>query len=532
MTYQVYQKSIFYQSEYNQSKGNLVYVNLECPSDEFTYVIVSNNTGNSQTTINQLSSQVSSSKDVENLLDHVSWRIFIYLCGKTCQNFTYSTYDIQEVRPNSTGCFSDSADDIYRSSSRCSSINCTNAVNSYSGGRWFSFLIAGLICLFGNSVVILDKIISLRKKQHKDKEIQIYHTLVLNLALADLLMGIYMTAFGFEIKHRASIGVFFSSEPILCNALGIIRLMSCQVSITILFIISFYRLIGVIKPYKSLHFKFIVTLVILTWLIWLVVAAMPLIPLHPLKSAFVYGFVKNRQIDQDSVIFFAKLASFVEEKILPSFVNVPEVKSVFQNVIQFPTSSVFEKFSASLGWIGFEPANWKLVGFYDSKYFCSPDYLVENDKIRLRDYFDLTLLFYNFVISVAIMIAYVLVTINISNNSCSEMFVADCKWLSGNFCCACEELGHSDAARLAENRQMFRRISIIILTDVACWVPVCVMSIVDWRFPTTNTEELISRSISFHTVIIILVPLNSILNPFIYSFHLWKLLFKHIKSKF
>ena len=531
MTYQVNQKSIFYQSEYNQSNSNLVYVSLECPSDEFTYVIVSNNTDNSQTTINQLSSQVSSSEDVENLLDHVNWRMFVYLCGKTCQNFTYSTYEIQEDRPNSTGCFSDSTDDIYRSSARCGNSNCTNAVNSHSGGKWFVFLIAGLICLFGNSAVILDKIISLRKKQHKDKEIQIYHTLVLNLALTDLLMGIYLTAIGFEIKHKASINIFYS-ESRLCNALGIIRIVSNQVSITILFIISFYRLIGVIKPYKSLHYKFIVILVTLTWIIWLVVAATPLIPFIPLKSVFTFGFVKDRQIHRDSVIDFAKLASFIKKKMLPSFINVPEVKSVYQNVIQFPTSSVFEKFSASLGWIGFKPANWKLVGFYDSKYFCSPDFLVENDEIRLRDYFDLTLLFYNFAISVAIMIAYVLVTINISNKSCSEMFVADCKWFLGNFCCTCEELGHSDAARLAENRQMFRRISIIILTDVACWVPVCVMSIVDWQFPPTNTEGLSSRSLSFHTIIITLVPLNSMLNPFIYSFHLWKLLFKHIKSKF
>ena len=530
MAYQVIQESFFYQSEYNQSNSNLVHVNLECPSDDFTYVIVSNHTNNSQRTINQLSSQVSSSEDVEHLLDQLNWRMFIYLCGKTCQNFTYSSYDIQEVCPNSTGCFSDSTDDILFSSWRCRNTSCTKLVNSYSGGKWFLFLIVGLFCLLGNSVVILDKLNSLRKKQHKHKEFQIYHTLVLNLALTDLLMGVYLTAIGFEIKRKARINVFYS-EPRLCNALGIIRIVSSQVSITMLFIISFYRLIGVIKPYKTLHFKFIIILVTLTWIIWLIVATMPLIPLKSFKSAFTFGFVKNRQIDRDSVIIFAKFASFVEEKMLPTFFNVSDVNSVLQNVIQFPTSSVFEKFSASLGWIRFEPESWKLIGFYNSKYLCSPDFLVENDDTRLHDYFDFILLFYNFAISVAIMIAYILITINVSDNSI-ETFSVHCKGFPGNFCCKCKKLGHSNAVRLAENRQLFRRISIIILTDIACWLPICVVSIVYWQFSTKIADKPIKGTFSFHTVVLILMPLNSMLNPYIYSYHLWKFLFKHIKSKF
>ena len=529
MTYQVIQESFFHHLEYNQSSSNLVLVNLECPSDEFRYVIVSKTADDSQRIIDQLSSQVSSSEDVENLLDHVNWRMFIYLCGKTCQNFTYSTYHIQEVSPNSTCCFSDSTDDLYRSSLRCGNTSCTKFVNSFSGGKWFLLLIFGLLCLLGNGIVIFDKIISLRKKQHKDKEIQIYHILILNLALADLLMGIYLTAIGFEIKHKSIIGVYLS-EPILCNALGIISTVSSQVSITILFIISFYRLIGVLKPYKSLHFKFILKLLTLTWLIWLVVAAMPLIPTETFRSVFAFGFVKNRQIDRDSLIIFAKLASFIEERMLPGFVNVSEVNSVLQNVVQFPTFSVFQKFLASIGWIRFEPESWKLVGFYDSKYLCSPSFIVENTDKRLYNFFFLTLVCYNLTISVAIIIAYILVTINLSDNS-GELFLTFHKWLPGHFCCTCETLGDLNPVRLAENRKMLRRISVIILTDVTCWVPVCVMLIVNRQFSFKNTEEALKHSIFFHTVILIFVPLNSILNPYIYSFHLWKLLFKHIESK-
>ena len=72
------QESIFYQTNYNQSYSNLIQGDFECPSGGFRYVVVSNNTVNSQKTIDQLSSQVSSSEDVENLLDHVNWSRVLY----------------------------------------------------------------------------------------------------------------------------------------------------------------------------------------------------------------------------------------------------------------------------------------------------------------------------------------------------------------------------------------------------------------------------------------------------------------------
>jgi len=66
-------------------------------------------------------------------------------------------------------------------------------------------LILGLLCLLGNVVVIYDEINSFLKTQNKIKQIQIYRTLVINLALADLLMGIYLTAIAIESKRKATI---------------------------------------------------------------------------------------------------------------------------------------------------------------------------------------------------------------------------------------------------------------------------------------------------------------------------------------
>ena len=121
-------------------------------------------------------------------------------------------------------------------------------VNFYAARTWFIFVLLGLLCLLGNIVVIYDKIICLRKAQNQDKEIQIYHILVLNLALADLLMGIYLTAIGFESNRKVANGIYSSEPNGLCNGLGIISTLSSQISLTILFIISIYRLLSVIRP--------------------------------------------------------------------------------------------------------------------------------------------------------------------------------------------------------------------------------------------------------------------------------------------
>ena len=94
-------------------------------------------------------------------------------------------------------------------------------------------------------------------------------------------MGIYLIAIAFEIKQK-SLGVFFSN-PSLCNGLAIINIVSSQVSLTTLLNISIYRLVGVIKPFKSQHFKLAIIVIILTWMLWVVVAILPIIPWSLMK---------------------------------------------------------------------------------------------------------------------------------------------------------------------------------------------------------------------------------------------------------
>ena len=345
--------SIFYQVNHNTSNITLIPLDVECPIEKFTYLIVSNATKDQQRSIGQLSTQISNGKDVEKLLDHVNWRMFIYSCVETSGDFSFSEYELQDGCMNSSCSFTDAIDYLFRTALHCGEgINCSSFLNSSLITQWYIFLVLGLLCLVGNVVVIYDKTVSLRKFQNKNKEIQIYHTLVLNLSLADLLMGIYLTTISFEIRYKVNDGVYFS-EYGFCNALAIINAVSSQVSITTLFVISFYRLVGIIRPFKIQHLKSVITLIALTWIVWLVIAILPVIPLEPFKTSFTVGLSKDYKYEKNSFIEYPYFADILQNYTIPSFTtNATEARLVLQAVAQYPTQEVMEKFPPLwVGWI-------------------------------------------------------------------------------------------------------------------------------------------------------------------------------------
>jgi len=525
------QESRFYHQGNDLKNNNSIEVDFKCPIMDKTYLIVSNNTEDEQRNIKELSTKISNNNDVEKLLEHVNWRMFIYLCDQDCNNFTYSKYELEKVSSNSSCCFSDSIDDLFSSIIQCGNTNCNKAANSFGSKTWFIVLILGIICLLGNAVVIYDKMNNLRKVSKKNKEVQIYHVLILNLAYADLLMGIYLTAITFELRQKAIINVAIS-ETAICNALGILNTTSSQVSISIIFIISLYRLISLIRPYKQHHFKIVVTVTILTWIFWLVVASLPLVPLQTFKAAFNLGLIKNRQVKRDSFLDFSQIFSIIEKEILPSFNNVTEVESILQAVAQFQTPSVMEKFSTAVGWVR-DTANWSLVGHNDSQYACSMDFFILHEEYRGSVYYSLTLVCFNLALSVAIFLSYLIVTLKVYEKEgfCfvwCKCFISCYLWR--NF----DIFAQAKSARSAENRKIIRRISFILLTDLLCWIPLCLISLVIWCISTTkeNVNNLRKDVIPFSVTFIILSIINSILNPYIYSYRRLKSLFKKIKRIF
>jgi len=318
--------------------------------------------------------------------------MFIYLCKVDCINSTYSTCYFQDTSCNSSCSFTNSTDDLF-ASSQCHSFSLNEVIGNIAIKSLHMVLILGLLCLLGN-VVICDEINNFLKTQNKVKEIQIYRTLVLNLALADLLMGIYLTAISIESKRKATIDICFS-EPGLCNILGVLNNISSQMSLTLLFLISFFRFRRLIKPFEQQHFKLVVILIVLTWIVWILVSVIPLIPLEPFHSILTIGLARNYQLDRDSFIDFQYTLLIFRTRILLMFENATEITSVVNAVAQFPTPSVMEKFSAALGWVNLNTKEWNLLGYYSSRYTCSINFSIFSRSFHSSNYFSFIFVFYN-----------------------------------------------------------------------------------------------------------------------------------------
>ena len=503
-------------------------LNLTCQNKSSqTFLIVSNTSEPNRRRVMKLASNISASEDVAALLDLVSWNMFKYFCQQTCDD---NGFKIKSFCPNAAMCcLNNSMGEFLFFNPKCGPSGCIGLVDLYVISKWFIFLFCGLLCMFGNFVVIYYKLKCLRKQKNRGKEVQIYNMLVLNLAFADFLMGFYLTAVSIVIKHKVDKRLFFSG-PGFCNVLGVINAVSIQVSITVLLIISIYRLIGVVFPYKNLHITVVSWLVLMTWLVWFTVAILPLLPIEPLTTTFRFGLAKEQQLEKGSLFDFSKFTSFLKSNITTDALsNDSELKTVLQAIVQHPSALVLAKTADALGLINIETENWSVLGYYNVQYACAINFFVVNETNKLFNHFTLSFLYYNLIGSFTILIAYVLVTWKVSGN---DVVSSIC-----NHCASGQKIlrknsfanGPNQTKRSSENKKLFRRISIIVSTNLFCWLPLCVTSLVISTLPFDSVET-IHQPLSIQTVMLLVVPLNSISNPYIYSYDLWKRLLAKLKK--
>ena len=497
----------------------------------YTYAIVSNNTYEQKLKIVELSSNASSSEDVETLLDHINWRLFLY----SSNNNTCSSYTLIDNCSNEACCVTDSVDEIILNGSYCenSANDCSSTINSYPVVHWYIFFVFGLISVIGNLIVIHDKAKNLTSNRNENKEIKIYYTLVLNLALSDLLMGVYLTAISLEIKQKVKNNYHFSKSAV-CSALGIINALSSQVSITVLFIISLYRLMSVVRPYKTQRLKLVIVLLSVTWTTWLGLAVLPVLPWEPFKSFFTIGITKDYRLARNSYIEYIGVVNFVDKLLSSSCVpnNITEIQSILYAVNQYRTTSVLNKFVAAVGWLGTDQKQWSEVEYYRAYFSCAMNYIAPFDYDF--SYFPLVYSFFNLIISIAIVIHYsILMYKMIRNGVAVSTFVCSC------ISCQCLMKNpflsdSSNVKRHTENQTLFKRISIMVVTDLLCWIPLSIASLVvsnNFINKSEKAADTMPVYITFESIVLFVVPFNSVLNPGIYSYHLWERWFRKLKSK-
>ncbi|XP_072043726.1 G-protein coupled receptor GRL101-like [Amphiura filiformis] len=280
--------------------------------------------------------------------------------------------------------------------------------------------ILGLSAFLGNSFVILWRILPVRRDS-KDRRNSVQDVLVLNLAIADKLMGIYMLIIASVDMYYRNVYIVYADEwmsSVLCQLAGSLSVISSEASVCFLTMLSLDRFLGIAFPFSDKKLR---------------------------RNSAIFTAV--------SIWCFVGLISF-----MPFF-----VKSYFGNHF-YGRSSV----CLALPLTNDRPPGW----FYSIFWFLG----------------------FNLICFIAILLCYI------------GIYIA-AKLSASN-------VGKGSSAltkRQTEQIKMAMKMLFLVGTDFICWMPVIVLGIL-----STCNIIIISPIVYVCTAVFIL-PINSSLNPYLYT---------------
>ena len=379
------------------------------------------------------------------------------------------------------------------------------------------FVSLGVISLIGNSIAITHEIQTFINQKHQNvKEGKVYNFAVLNLCLADLLMAVYLIVCPISLVLKEQM-----IPASLCNAMGVVSGLSLQVSVSILVIITAFRLHGVLYPFRLIRIRTAIVLLLLVWFLWLFVISLPLFN----KVFFDYEFTRAILIKNRSELVPLRKV-FSNMKRLAKAVNPIDEPyfRVMNQLSNFDTNEVTVQFLQSFNLFNFETSEPPVYEYFAPTRGCTIEmFSVGHHAIS---YFSQFLLLFNLLEFIFILAAYFIIFKTISTQPCKQYFL--CKFRKRHL----KTKGLHSQKRKTENRQVYVRIFIVIITDLLCGLPMCLFSLVYFLLSLTDNCFL-SESLDLRKfgpiIALFLFPLNSVINPYIYSFQLWKSIAHRLK---
>nr|XP_039259229.1 G-protein coupled receptor GRL101-like isoform X2 [Styela clava] len=367
--------------------------------------------------------------------------------------------------------------------------------------------IMGLLSLGGNGVVIFHETRRLRNSNRKLTAIVIANRLlILNLAFSDVIMGIYLLSLG--IAGLAMQGVYCSRDLIwrssaACTTLGILSVISSETSVITMVLLTSCRLYAIFKPFKSSRhpkMKIVSFMILIAWTISFLIAILPL-------SSHLSGmFVSHAEFEYSP---YSSNAT----------VTLDETKSLFTRLLTYdlkPNMTFPDKFSVNnfQSWQDIESESTKYFlhkhfkiqkkfGYYSVDSVCIPKFFVTKDDRAWPFSFFVNL--FNFCAFVFVASSYVAIYIKSREGSKFRRTA-------------------SRAEKDDGNRSLQRKILRLIITDFCCWIPICILAFCKLGGANvSNTAYVVAA--------IVLLPINSALNPVLYS-DLPDALYKKLSEKF
>ena len=506
---------------------------INCTKNKY-YVCNVDNTLNTLLDIKKTNSTITGEKDLLNVLQKVNISLYGYTCiNKSEKLFRKSSrYKYHKAFNQSCGdlsCYY-TTDPFFWFPSISNCITCDQTRSLVRA--WLLFFIFGIACLCGNGVVIYQQIFSFSTYKNVNKEIKIYNVLVLSLSMADFLMGIYLVIISFDVKRKIEdINIYFSNCK-LCNALGIIGFVSSQISLSTIVLICYFRLHGVLRPYKRVRTRFALVFVFFTWIFWILIAFMPIVNVEPFKSFFNYGVRDNPQNILNSSLFYVDYKMIFQE-MNAQVKNDTELNYLLNTMHKYSSQEVLERAMRSFNMINPDVTTWSYIGFYSGQYFCTLSLIVPDGFIKEASYFTLAIVVINLFFCVIVITAYSIIylsVIGLITRFFSLVLPNEARSRSKDI----SNVNQSEHRKI-ENHKLFCTITVIVLTDVILWLSMSIISLIYWRKFNVQYYDKLGSFLevyrTFHDAMFYLTPINSVLNPFIYFHHFWSDLYKKLKTQ-
>ena len=344
------------------------------------------------------------------------------------------------------------------------------------------FWIMGFAVISGNSYVIVTTIKYL-KTTKLNKSLKYQQIIVLNISIADFIMSIYLLVIAvFSSVYSGYYGQvdYEWRSSLRCSIIGSLAVVSSEASCLLMVLLTACRLYSICRPFSFLststfRYKSTITFV---WLLSFSLAFLPV--LHQTSYYFVqnvrfFNRFTNTQVWNkiDITKFACCLANLINKTIIKNGKDWDSTRAFLSD--NFPEYNPGEEF-----------------GYYSQTSVCMPRFYVAYDGDAWE--YSVAIITVNFVSFLFIAVGYVLIYVRSSKS----------------------QLENRNRKQNQTTTNMQKRISRIIITDFLCWIPICIMAYVKLSgYYVDDIAYIVSAGL--------LLPINSAINPLLYSSLLDKL---------
>ena len=341
-----------------------------------------------------------------------------------------------------------------------------------------AFWVNGLIIIVATVLVIVGKTKFLKAAKLTDS-LRCQHVIILNVTVADFIMGVYLLT----IAVHSSIYSGYYGEVDLewrsslrCSIIGSFAIISSEASCLLMVVLTAFRLNTVCNPFATLStrmwpWKIGICAV---WFVAFILGALPMLSHYNLpyfldRVYFLNEFNEQGWWNSSSLTKFSCRFAAMTNKTINIVGNEWKTTATFLEE-NFPNTNVHQ------------------FGYYSETSVCMPRFYVTRGEASWE--YTLAVMTLNFLAFISMAVCYSLLFLQLTRRS--------------------ETLGKSRNKKSSgKESKMGKRIATLVATDFLCWVPVCIMCYV-----RINEGEL--PKIVYQVTAVFLLPINSILNPFIY----------------